>query len=230
MMRLLVLVEGQTEETFVNEVLAPYLSDCGVYDVRAKLIGNARQRSRRGGIKPWEGVKREILSHIREDMGRTVTTMVDFYGLPSSENSGWPGRVDSQNYPQAQKAIHVEAKLLESISDELGQDGQVDRFIPFVVMHEFEALLFSDCERFAVNIGQPKLYADFQAIRDGFSSPEDINDSNLTAPSKRVEGLVPGYDKPLLGALAARSVGIDAMRRECPHFDSWLDRLAVLAD
>ena len=229
-MRVLVLVEGQTEESFVNNVLASYLGDHGLYDVRAKLIGNARQRRGRGGIKPWKGVKKEILSHIKEDTGRTVTTMVDFYGLPSSGNSGWPGRADSQNYPQAEKAIHVETKMLESIGDALGQDKQVDRFIPFVVMHEFEALLFSDCERFADNIGQPDLYAAFQAIKDEFTSPEDINDSSVTAPSKRVEGLVPGYDKPLLGTLAALSVGIDAMRRECPHFDSWLDTLEVLAD
>jgi hypothetical protein len=90
------------------------------------------------------------------------------------------------------------------------------------MMHEFEGLLFSDCPRFAESIGCPELAGQFQAIRNDFSSPEEINDSPLTAPSKRVESLVEGYEKPLLGVLAVLGIGLDVIRKECPHFNQWL--------
>ena len=99
------------------------------------------------------------------------------------------------------------------------------RFVPYVMVHEFEALLFSDCAAFARGIGRPQLGEDFQRIRDAFASPEEIDDSPMTAPSKRIEALVPGYQKPLLGTLAALEIGLGTMRNECPHFGSWLDHV-----
>ena len=96
-------------------------------------------------------------------------------------------------------------------------------------MHEFEALLFSDCTRFATGIGLPNLAGTFQAIRNAFASPEEINDSPITAPSKRLESLVPSYEKPLLGTLAALEIGLDIMRAECPHFKQWIETLEGLS-
>jgi hypothetical protein len=75
-------------------------------------------------------------------------------------------------------------------------------------MHEFEGLLFSDCAAFSRGIGRPDLAAGLQEIRDQFATPEEIDDSPVTAPSKRVEGLVPGYEKPLLGVLAILEIGL----------------------
>lgn len=92
-------------------------------------------------------------------------------------------------------------------------------------MHEFEGLLFSDCVAFASAIGRPDLAASFQGIRDEFETPEEINDSPVTAPSKRVEALVAGYQKPLFGTVAALDIGFDAIRAECPHFDRWVTTL-----
>ena len=70
------------------------------------------------------------------------------------------------------------------------------RFIPYVVMHEFEALLFSDCDGFALGVGHPELTSSLQAIRDRYGSPEEIDDSPHSAPSKRVEQILPAYQKP----------------------------------
>jgi len=95
-------------------------------------------------------------------------------------------------------------------------------------MHEFEALLFSDCEAFSRAIGQPELALELTAIRDGFDTPERINDSPETAPSKRVLALKLSYQKPLLGALAALEIGLEKIRAECPHFDGWVRRLEAL--
>jgi len=66
---------------------------------------------------------------------------------------------------------------------------------------------------------------DFRQIRDTFTTLEEINDSPVTAPSKRVEALVPGYEKPLLGVLAVLEIGLSRIREECPHFDGWLTQL-----
>ena len=93
------------------------------------------------------------------------------------------------------------------------------------MMHEFEAMLFSDCEGFGHGIDRVDLVQPLQAIRNQFASPEEIDDSPHTAPSKRIEHLVPGYQKPFMGNLAALEIGICAIRRECPHFEEWLERL-----
>jgi hypothetical protein len=229
MTRLLVEVEGQTEETFINEVLAPHLYAVGYTGVSARLLGNARLRDHRGGIKAWAGVRTEIVRHLQGDPGGLVTTMVDYYGMPATGSRAWPGRASAGALPFAQRATSVEAAMLAEVHSALGSPSPPGRFVPFVMMHEFEALLFSDCERFGEGIRRPDLVPSFQSIRDQFTSPEEINDSATTAPSKRVEALVPGYQKPALGVLGVLAVGLDVMRRECPHFGAWLTQLEARA-
>ena len=225
MARLLIHVEGETEEMFVNEVLAPHLYAAGWEVVAARIVGNARLRERRGGIKAWSVVRDDIMRHLKEDPGCYATTMVDFYALPQSASKAWPGRATAAQLPTAQKAPHVETQLDADIQQAMGPEFLSARFVPFVIMHEFEALLFSDCEAFSRGVGRPDLHEAMQAVRDSFATPEEINDSPLTAPSKRVEAIIPGYQKPFLGTLAALEVGLPRIRRECLHFGAWLTRL-----
>lgn len=230
MARLLIHVEGETEETFVNEILRPHLYRRGYANVGARLLGNARLRDRRGGIRAWNSVRKDILRHLKEDPGCLATTMVDYYGLPQTGSKAWPGRAEAGTLPFALKAATVERALSEDICNELGDGFDPNRFIPFVVIHEFEGLLFSDCALFSQGIGRPDLVDAFQAIRNEFGSPEEINDSPFTAPSKRLEGLVQGYQKPLLGALAVLEIGLANIRRVCPHFREWLSRLEAWSE
>ena len=138
------------------------------------------------------------------------------------------GRLQSNALAYSQKADTVQGALLADISQQMGASFNPDRFVPYVMMHEFEAMLFSDCERFSLGIGRPELAPSFQEVRDGFASPEEIDDSPSTAPSKRIQNLMPGYQKPLLGNLAVLEIGIDAIRAECTHFLEWLERLEEL--
>ena len=225
MTRLLIHVEGETEETFVNELLADHLYNCGYESVSARIIGNARLRENRGGIRAWSTVKKDILNHLKEDSGCLATMMVDYYGLPQTGDRAWPGRAEAGKLPFTEKSPCVESALLADVAQELGGEFETRRFIPFVVMHEFEGLLFSDCQAFAEAIARPQLSQPFQDIRQQFATPEEINDSPVTAPSKRLEGLVAGYEKPLFGTLAALRMGLDTIRNECPHFKDWLERL-----
>jgi hypothetical protein len=205
--------------------MASHLYQCGYKRVSARIVGNSRLRSRRGGIRAWSAVRQDILRHLREDPDCLATTMVDYYGLPQSGGRSWPGRAEAGTTPFPQKAARVEEALLADIQETMGHGFNPRRFIPYVMMHEFEGLLFSDCARFSQGIGRPELADRFQAIRNQFNSPEEINDSPETAPSKRVEALVAGYEKPLLGSLAALEIGLAPIRLACPHFGAWLDRL-----
>jgi len=221
---LFIHVEGQTEETAVNEVLRLHLLQQGFDYVVPTLIGNPRKST--GGIVGWESAKREILRNLKESVGRYVTTMVDYYGLPQTGNRAWPGREAAAHLPFAQKASTVESAMLADVVAEMGGDSFYPiRFIPFVVMHEFEGLLFSDCAAFSSGIERPDLKDSFQEIRDAFNSPEEIDDSAVNAPSKRVERLVPGYEKPFLGALAIIEIGLHRVRAECQHFNYWMERI-----
>lgn len=228
MARLIVHVEGETEETFVNEILAPHLYEVGYHAVGARLLGNARLRDRRGGARPWPSVQKDIVRRLREDEGCLATTMVDYYGLPAGGYGAWPGRAEAAGRPFARRAEVVEGAIREAIRASVGHERAANRFLPFVVMHEFEGLLFSDCDRFAAGIGRPNLAPRFAGIRSAFGSPEEINDSPNGAPSHRVRTLVKDYQKPLHGNLAALEIGLELMRSACPHFDSWLRVLESL--
>lgn len=223
MPRLLVHVEGQTEERFVNEVLSEYLTRSGYDSVGARIVGSPRMK--RGGIRSWQSVKRDILRHLKEDRAAIATLMVDYYGLPQD----WPGRKEAPTKSSTSlKAELIESALLTDIAKEMGPRFDAARFVPMVVMHEFEALLFSAPDEFARGIEKPELAQGFREVRGEFNCPEDINDSVTTAPSKRIQKLFPGYQKPLFGVIAALAIGLDKMREECPHFNSWLEHLESL--
>jgi hypothetical protein len=167
---------------------------------------------------------------MQHDASVVVTTMVDYYGLPGNGDPAraWPGRAAAGSLPFALKAAHVQQAVAADIGAAMGGSWNAQRFIPFVMMHEFESLLFSDCVRFASGIGRSDLYVSLQQIRDAFSSPEEINDSPLTHPSQRIVDLMPGYQKPLFGILAALEIGFDSIRSACPHFEQWVRQLESL--
>lgn len=222
MNRILVLVEGRTEETFVREVLAPYLLERGYRSVRARILGRARERSRRGGIRPWPQVKSSIVGHLLEDRARGVSTMVDYYGMPSRGPGAWPARAETVDLG-SERVESVEAAMSSEVHRRAPRAAR--RFIPYVSMHEFESLLFSDCGKLAHEMGRAELAPKLENIRAGFDTPEGIDDRPDGAPSKRLVRLFDEYDKPLHGNLAALGIGIKAMRRECPHFADWIERL-----
>ena len=230
MTRILVHVEGETEEAFVNEVLSGHLMRYGYSLVAARLLGNARARAQRGGIRRWPAVRRDIVAHLREDAGSVATTMVDYYGLPQSGPGAWPGRSEAANLAPDARAGSVERAMHDDVYAAMGDAFDARRFVPFVVMHEFEALLFSDCDGFASAIGRPEAAPQLKSVRAEFATPEEIDDSPESAPSKRVRHIVRGYEKPFMGNLAMLEIGLDNIRRECRHFDGWLTRMELLPE
>ena len=213
-MNLIVLVEGKTERVFVEEVLSPHLRTVGYSSVSSWLI-----LPKGSGIGAWRLAKTNIEKHLQPNA--CVTTMVDYYGLPDD----WPGRAESSAAPTAERASFVERAILQDMRME---EHAAAKLIPYVMLHEFEAILFSDCQKFADAVGHPELASDFQKIRDQFPTPEDIDDSPEGAPSKRIEALLAPldvYSKPFIGLQGVRRIGLDAIRAQCPHFAEWMDRL-----
>jgi len=219
MVRVHVLVEGDTEETFVRDVLAPHLASYEIYLLPRKLGKKQHKR----GICRYPLAQREILITLKQDMQAFCTTMFDYYGMPPD----WPKRREARQKPCVEKSIMVEDGMLADISSQLGGGFNCSRFVPYVQMHEFEALLFSD----------PKALAEVLELADDmpirritgqFKSPEEINDSQHTAPSKRILGLKPHYAKVTDGIRISQKIGLKVMRDQCPHFNEWLRKLEAL--
>ncbi|HEY6292299.1 MAG TPA: DUF4276 family protein [Terriglobia bacterium] len=220
MTRVRVVVEGPTEESFVNQVLAVVLWPRRLY-VTPIVVGVPGQK---GGRTNYARVKKDVLIHLRQDRSAYCSTMIDFYGL----GDGFPGVPLPPNLPNVEKVTRIERAVAQDIVDTVPDLRPDVRFLPYLQLHEYEGLLFSEPAAFANGIYQPNLAGQLQAIRDQFPTPEDINDDPNTAPSKRVLQLRPSYRKVLDGTLAAKAVGIARMRQECPHFDDWVARLEAL--
>lgn len=220
MTRVYAVVEGSTEEVFVKDVLAPVLWPRQVY-LNPIILGVPGHR---GGKTNYARVKKDVLTQLKQDRAAYCTTMLDFYRL----GKGFPGMPTPDDFSNLDKVTYIEHEVYEDIVAEAPELRSDVRFLPYLQLHEYEGLLFSDPQAFANSIFQPHLAGQFQSIRDEFPTPEDINDSPNTAPSKRVAELYPSYNKPLDGKRAASAVGIATMRGECPHFRAWLERLETL--
>ncbi len=220
MTRVHVVVEGQTEESFVNEVLAPPLWTHQV-SLNPILLGVPGHK---GGRPNYARVQKDILRKLKGDRSAYCSTMLDFYGL----GKGFPGTPLPANLSNLERVIHIEQAVKQDIIAQVPDLRPDVRFLPYLQLHEYEGLLFSDPGAFANSIYQSHLARQFQAVRQAFPTPEDIDDSPNTAPSKRVLQLCPFYSKVLDGTRAATAVGVNAMRRECPHFREWFERLEAL--
>lgn len=220
MKRVHIICEGQTEETFVNELLAGHLVGFGVLPVAAKV----GKPGHKGGLVSTKRMLYDIRLRLTGDPSAYCTTFFDFYGL----DPNFAGRKTAlKKTTIADKATVVEVALMKKVAEATDEDT-VRRFIPYVQMYEFEGLLFSDPTKLATGLSVVDLEDDFIKVRHGFASPEEINDSRETAPSKRLLSLMPEYEKPLYGSLAALEIGLDTIREECERFNSWISNLESL--
>jgi hypothetical protein len=220
--RLNLVVEGPTEETFVRDILVPTAAPNGLH-IKARSVQTASHRRSvfRGGMTNYGKAKRDIQRWLAEDKTAYVTTMFDLYRLPGD----FPGSTKAKSHKNAFTKV-------KEIERALAADLDNPRFIPYIQLHEFEGLLFSD-----VNVIDSTLTV-FDAtsqlsrlvqIRSEFGSPEEIDDGEETAPSRRLHTLYPTvYDKVVFGSLIAESIGLAKIRAECRHFDAWLAHLEAL--
>jgi len=216
----LISVEGITEETFVREVLGPALAQRDVY-LTPVVLKTRRLPGRpadKGGYIPYSRLRKELLALLGDTNATAVTTMYDLYGLPHD----FPGYRSSPVTTGASRAAHLESALLQDIDSA--------RFWPYLQVHEFEAMLFADPDAVVrVLGGRAQDSATLRAVLARFTNPEEIDDDPVTSPSHRIRELFATYQKEIAGSLIAIDIGLDRIRRACPHFDAWVGWLEGLS-
>lgn len=217
MKRVIVVVEGATEERFVSDVLCPELIRVHVL-LSARILGKPGHK---GGRVNYTRVQKDLLILLKSDPTAFCTTLLDYYGL----EAGFPGDAGASGSDRASK---IEAGMKLDIVSKAASFRADLRFIPYLQLHEYEALLFSDPKALAESIRAPSLANSLGAIRNQFPTPEDINDHHDTAPSKRILAHHRSYNKVLDGTTAAHAVTVAKMRMECPRFNQWLTTLEAL--
>jgi hypothetical protein len=223
MIRLHMIVEGHTEEEFVKSVLVDHFGNFDIStDVRRVETGRHRKTIFRGGVSSYQRVKKDLVLWMKEDQNADsfFTTMVDLYRLPNDFPSFVEARLRLEPYQR-----------IEMLEAAFGRDIGNPRFIPYIQLHEFEALLLVEPSQFDVQFAE---YAtgiqNLVALSAQFASPELIDDGEQTAPSKRIIEEISGYEgaKPSAGPAIARRIGVQLIRNKSPHFDGWLSKIEKL--
>ena len=207
MIRLAISVAGPTELEFVKDVLANHLWERGV-EAQPILPGGQA-----GSIR---------IDRLASEMAKLVwnfdyvTSLVDFYGF---EDKGDASVSD------------LERNIDQAIRQRIQQSWDESRVFAYVQQYEFEALLFSDVSVFdLLEDVSDNTITQLGGIRGQFETPEDINDSLVTAPSKRITQLVQTYRKRRDGPDLAAAIGLDVIRTQCRRFDAWVRKMEALGN
>lgn len=218
MTRVLMLVEGQSEESFVKRTLAPHLAGYGVF-VQVIVLWTKRLASgggHRGGACNW-GQIRHNLDALRADSHAWLTTLLDFYGLPDDV----PGYQEARSPGDPRQRVNA---LQARLAAEVGHP----RFIPFLALHEFEAWIFADSKALAAHFGRAELEQLAAKAIAMAGEPERINHGPDTHPKARLRAMGVGYKETSDGPILLDKIGIPAIRAACPHFADWLSQLENL--
>ena len=223
------LAEGKSECIFIRRILGRYF----LHQTSARIILHAIQNQTSsgyfGGVVNYPKLVQNINRQLEYHPFSYVTTFVDFYGLATIEFPFYAQVLEHSSDPYRQVA-----KLESILSHTVGEHK---RFIPYLQLHEFEALYFADYERFLkIDPSWSKRQKQkIIEIVDEHPNPELINNSYDTAPSKRLRNIL-HYHKVEHTDLYQNSVRgrarfvVDHMRYKCPHFNEWIKKLLKLAN
>lgn len=217
MKRVVIVVEGQTEQEFVNQCIAPYMfHKYGIPSVSARLIGTPGHK---GGAVKYIRLKKDLDILIREN-DTIISTFIDFFKL----GNDFPETTSCQTHKDiSQRITCLEQALADATNSRF--------FIPYIQKYEFEALLFSSESGFRKYFGQNGC-KELEEVNRQFANPEDINSTQ--PPSYRLVDIVGrhenfAYRKVLYGNILALEIGIEIMMIRCSRFADWIARLGHMA-
>ncbi len=224
MREIVIFTEGQTEEQFIKHVVAPSFNAMQVF---LKPLTLNTSQDAKGGAVNFDRLKLNARNTLRQKPDAILTTFIDLYGLDTNFPSYAEAKLHTDIYTRTQV---LESALHQSIVTYI--NCRPERFIPYIQPYEFEGLLFSDVD--ALVLTEPswqKFLPRLRKVRDDFETPEHINDSIESKPSKRLENILePKYKKTRHGPLSAQKITLAVMERECIHFRGWIKNLRQLAD
>lgn len=213
MKRLIIVCEGPTEQEFCQTILAPY------YQHRQIIVETPTIKHSNGGIVAWGTLKKQLIQHLNEG-NVVVTTFIDFYRIKDSFR--YPGWTEAKAITSSHAKMDF---LFQQMKADIPQDLQ-PRFVPYIQLHEFEGLLFSDINAFKINFKKTECdITKIEAAISNFPNPEEINNGPNTAPSVRLLDAINGYNKDIYGPLLAETIGLQTIRAKCHLFDNWMQRL-----
>lgn len=213
-----IMAEGPTEEEFINCSMAPYLQvTAGITNTVPILLETSPGYY--GGDITFERYQLNANNLLLSDPAAIVTSLIDYYQL----------RPDFPGLPQSLTIVDKN-KRLDFIEQQISIIIPSANFIPYIQLHEFEALLFSDRRGFDYIASiKAKERATIQYIINNYDNPEMINDSPVTAPSVRLKGLIPKYKKTFHGPLIALENGMAPVLSKCPRFRNWVSTITLKA-
>lgn len=213
MKRIVFIVEGDTEIQFVENQIIPYLQEkCGYHiPMNAQKITTNKKKNCKGGNVGIEYLRNEIRK-IAASGDTFITTLLDFFRLLN----------DFPNYTTDKTRVtEIEQGLTDAMTDIVSHN----RFLPYIQLHEVEALMFIKVEGFELLIDEDRQRQELQNIIAQYPNPEDINGGRATAPSKRLEKIFPKYQKVYYSECVFGELSIDEIRNKCHHFNSWLEKI-----
>ncbi len=219
-----IIVEGSTEESFVNDVMVKHFAERNIFVSARKITTGWDKRNNKpakGGLSGYLKFRNEIIRWIHSDRINPqfwYTTMIDFYAFPKDDLSPFSLEIQSIGNPY---------QKIEALETAIAQDINHPQFIPYVQLHEFEAFLLVEPDRLITMYPEGKS-AIKQLKKDiGTTNPEEIDESPHTSPSKRISHYFAGYEgqKAQLGPLVAIDIGLIKLRENCPHFNRWITKL-----
>jgi hypothetical protein len=217
---LYVYCEGYTEESFTNNVLAPYMLNAAGLYLKPIVCVTKRTLSKKhkGGISSYSKVRNDIRRFCAEHRREHVTSMLDFYALPDET----PG-MDSIS------AFRDVYKRVEHVESEIYKDIGCENFIPNLMLHEFESIIFVNLEPLSQLYPQyAREIENLKTQREEFDTPEHIDLGRDTAPSKRILSAIWEYDKVIGGTITSLDIGMENIIKECRHFSEWIEKLRQL--
>jgi hypothetical protein len=208
---LYILAEGPTEEAFINEVLSKYFNENGIYDVRAILMDTSP--GHKGGDVSYDRFKGNAEKLLKREQDIIVSSLIDFFRLKT-------------DFPRYNDGLTIVDKIqrVTFLEQAIATDINSHRFVPYIQLHEFEGLLFSDTSGYIPDIPAISRIQLKAAVNEK-ENPELLNDGAETAPSKRLVKLIPGYRKTLHGPIIADEISLNVIMQRCIRFNNWVQLL-----
>lgn len=214
-----IVAEGQAERTFAQDTLGPYFASFGII-VHSRCIMTSRKKHKKGGIDNYVKAKNDILRWIAEEKSRQpfFTTMFDLYALPD-------------DFPRFEESLEINDpyKRVEFLENAFSEDIGYHKFIPYIQLHEFEALLLANPDLLLLEYTEATKPVENlkQIVFEHDNNPEKVNTGQHTAPSKRIISLIPEYEgnKVTVGAVLAGIEGIEIQKQRCKHFSEWIGKI-----
>ena len=221
MKRLAIICEGRSEVEFVKNILSISIQNIILCPVTIVTGHNDRGEKAKGGALNYDRSRKNIINFLK--IYDYVTTFFDYYGLCSN----FPGYEQATHNDKYRNIKILESELLEDINKE--NEDAASKFIPYIQLHEFESLIFSDINKLFEFEDISHTMSSLQsALLEFDNNPELINGGIDTAPSKRIKSIFSGYQKTLHGYKSLERIGIDKICNKCKHFGEWITGLKNL--